>query len=206
MLVERGHEVLRHLREPPWVALAAPLHVDLEAAGLPQPLDAGRVESEGQPVLQREAHAADLLRELLRGLLALLPAFHWDEDGRRIALGAPADQVEAVDDEEVADGWVLRVHQPQLLEGGALGARQRGAVGQHHRGDDVALVFLRHEAAGHTGEQPSRPTQHQRKAQQGQHAAQRRIQIAPSSGCAQSLERAERRSKAAAGCRRRSAA
>jgi hypothetical protein len=56
--VQALHEGLRDLRQALRIGVGAALHVDLEAAGLPQALDGGRVEGEGHAVGQRhEAHA-----------------------------------------------------------------------------------------------------------------------------------------------------
>src|SRR6185503_20110488 len=84
--------------------------------------------------------------------VALVPALQNDEQSRRVALGAAADEVVAVDDVDVLELGIVGQHLLNLRRylGGAL---QRCAVRQLHAADQIALVLRRYEAVRQVQEQ-----------------------------------------------------
>ena len=133
------------------IGIAAGLDVGFETAGVAQAADGGRVEHQAEAVRQHHAHAHELLGQVVGAGLPFVPVLQRDEDGAGIGLHAAADDVVTGDDEDPVHCLVLLDHGLELVAGGA-GALQAGAVGQHQGADQVALVFRRHETAGHGAE------------------------------------------------------
>ena len=160
MLRERGHELLCRLVEPCRIRIAARLQVDLEAARSADAADRRRIEGERQAVAQARALLHDVARDQLGAVgAALVPFLERHEHGGGIALVAAADEIEADD----ADGVLhaaIRGDDLHHVVGHLARALERSAVGELQRGEDVALVLRRHEAAGNAQEKPARDGEH----------------------------------------------
>ena len=61
MLLQGFGELLDDPGERLGISVAARLHISLEAAGITEPLDGGRVEHQSEPVRKCHAHAGEFL-------------------------------------------------------------------------------------------------------------------------------------------------
>ena len=77
--------------------------------------------------------------------LALVPGLLRDEDRRRVVAEAAAEEVEAGERDDVLVGRVRLGSPASTSLDDLVGALQRRAVGQDHRGDVEALVLVGHE-------------------------------------------------------------
>ena len=143
-LRRRTHVGLRHLGQPRGAAVTAVLQIELEAAGRTQAEDRRRVEGQHQRFLDVRRLHEQLADEGLHGHGTFVPVRLRDEDRGRVVAIAAAEKVEAREGDGVLVVGV-GLDDLQHLGDDLVGAFQRCAIGQDHRGDVVALVFIRHQ-------------------------------------------------------------
>src|SRR5262249_47407624 len=131
------------------------LELELEAAEAPHALDARRGEGEHERAADAHERTAQLVDDALHvaaGLLALLPVLERAEGGAAVRPAAeegPAADAEAARDLGHAFGHLL-----DLMEHFARRLQAR-PLGRGDDDDEVALVLLRDESAGHLPVDPA---------------------------------------------------
>ena len=161
VLASSGEEGIAHLGEFFRPAFALVLDIELEAAGIAQPEDRRRRESQHQRLANTRSGPHHLADHLLDGFLALVPVARRDENRRRAVAETTAEEIQAGKGDHVLDRGVLADDRVDLLDH-RLGTRQRRAVGQVHRADVITLILVRHQAAGRELPQRDRGGDHQK--------------------------------------------
>ena len=161
----------QELCETPHPAVTFVLQVELKAAGLAQALNGGRCKGQWQASFDAAGFHIRFHHQFFGRLVTLGPGFERKKHRGSRRLQTPSPQkIQAHQAEHGVDIFVGRHGRLHLLDD-LVGALQRRALGQDHRADEVALVFVRHQSAGHDFDHEPRQAQHAHKQQHAQHAA-----------------------------------
>ena len=139
-----GNEVVHHLGQFCRATLATILNVKLKATCIAQTEDWRWGKGQHQTFLNAGRAAKQFTHQLPGYSFALIPVALGHEHGGRVVLETAAQKVEPSECHGILVGRVGG-HCIHHFRHNFVSALQGGAIGQKHRSNKVALVFIRHQ-------------------------------------------------------------
>ena len=155
-LIGLPQEILDHTGEFLDIAPTAVLEDEFEAPGGADARNRRRIQRQHVGFLDAARQLVDARRQRERAMRragALAPGLEDDEDGRGVGRVGTGEQIEAGDGERRLDLRLLAQHRAEFA-GDRFGALQRGTHWEGNQADQVALIFVGHEAGRPGLQQP----------------------------------------------------
>jgi len=149
--------MVHHTRQLQGIRAATGLHINFKPASGAQTMNSRRIKCDRYAIRLLHADIKQLIDDILGGARTLGPVFECYVHAGRAGFIAATDQVETIDDELVGYCRILRNGSAHRFSGFGCSSQTR-PIRQNRCGNNVALIFRGHKAAGNDFEEIYRKT------------------------------------------------